>query len=78
MGKIYNVEITIPIITALLTILGFSVHDTIVIFDRIRENLLNPFRMEGGGNIVNKKGEAINRGRETFNDNDEWILHFQN
>jgi len=40
LGHFYNVEITIPIIAALLTILGFSVHDTIVIFDRIRENLL--------------------------------------
>lgn len=40
LGKLYNVEITIPIITALLTVLGFSVHDTIVIFDRIRENIL--------------------------------------
>lgn len=29
-----------------------------------------------GENIVNKKGESINRGRETFNDEDEWILHF--
>jgi len=40
LGKLYNVEITIPIIAALLTVLGFSVHDTIVIFDRIRENIL--------------------------------------
>jgi preprotein translocase subunit SecF len=40
LGKYYNIEITIPIIAALLTILGFSVHDTIVIFDRIRENIL--------------------------------------
>ncbi len=40
LGKLYNVEITIPIVAALLTILGFSVHDTIVIFDRIRENIL--------------------------------------
>ncbi len=40
LGKFYNVEITVPIIAALLTILGFSVHDTIVIFDRIRENIL--------------------------------------
>lgn len=39
LGKFYNVELTIPIIAALLTILGFSVHDTIVIFDRVRENL---------------------------------------
>lgn len=40
LGMMYNVEITIPIIAALLTVLGFSVHDTIVIFDRIRENIL--------------------------------------
>lgn len=39
-GKFYNAEITIPIVAALLTIIGFSVHDTIIIFDRIRENLL--------------------------------------
>ena len=40
LGKFYNVEITIPVVAALLTILGYSVHDTIIIFDRIRENLL--------------------------------------
>lgn len=40
LGHLYNVEITIPIIAALLTVLGFSVHDTIVIFDRIRENIV--------------------------------------
>lgn len=48
LGKFYNVEITIPIVAALLTVLGFSVHDTIVIFDRIRENLLAPYRFYGG------------------------------
>ena len=40
LGHFYNIEITIPIVAALLTILGYSVHDTIVIFDRIRENIL--------------------------------------
>ena len=39
LGKFANVEIDALFITALLTILGFSVHDTIVVFDRIRENL---------------------------------------
>ena len=33
-------EVDTLFITALLTIIGFSVHDTIVVFDRIRENLL--------------------------------------
>ena len=39
LGHFRGVEIDTLFITALLTILGFSVHDTIVVFDRIRENL---------------------------------------
>lgn len=38
-GKYFHVEIDSLFVTALLTIIGFSVHDTIVVFDRIRENL---------------------------------------
>lgn len=40
LGKFFDVQLTIPIVVGLLTILGYSVHDTIVVFDRIRENLL--------------------------------------
>ncbi|HRY60433.1 MAG TPA: protein translocase subunit SecF [Patescibacteria group bacterium] len=39
LGHFMNVEVDTLFITALLTIMGFSVHDTIVVFDRIRENL---------------------------------------
>ena len=39
LGFFLNVEVDALFITALLTILGFSVHDTIVVFDRVRENL---------------------------------------
>ncbi|HEX3302705.1 MAG TPA: protein translocase subunit SecF, partial [Thermomicrobiales bacterium] len=39
MGKVAGTEIDSLFVTALLTIIGFSVHDTIVVFDRIRENL---------------------------------------
>jgi preprotein translocase SecF subunit len=38
-------EISLPVLAALLTIIGFSINDTIVIFDRIREN------MKGKGKI---------------------------
>ncbi|MGQ9842354.1 MAG: protein translocase subunit SecF [Spirochaetota bacterium] len=34
-----NIEINIPIVAAILTIYGYSVNDTIIIFDRVRENL---------------------------------------
>lgn len=40
LGKFYGTQVTIPIVAAFLTVLGYSVNDTIVIFDRIRENLL--------------------------------------
>ncbi len=39
LGKFLNIEVDTLFVTALLTIIGFSVHDTIVVFDRIRENL---------------------------------------
>jgi len=40
LGHFLLVEINSAFIAAILTVLGFSVHDTIVVFDRIRENLL--------------------------------------
>lgn len=39
LGIFYNVHVDSLFITAVLTVLGFSVHDTIVVFDRVRENL---------------------------------------
>ena len=39
LGIFFDVQIDSLFITALLTVMGFSVHDTIVIFDRVRENL---------------------------------------
>ncbi|PIP51570.1 protein translocase subunit SecF [Candidatus Berkelbacteria bacterium CG_4_8_14_3_um_filter_33_6] len=42
-GIFLNYEVDSLFITAILTVMGFSVHDTIVVFDRIRENvILNP------------------------------------
>ncbi len=39
MFSLFNKEITMTVIAALLTLVGYSMNDTIVIFDRIRENL---------------------------------------
>ena len=41
LGRFYGVEIGVPFVAALLTVLGYSVNDSIVVFDRIRENLLS-------------------------------------
>lgn len=38
-GAVWHVEIDSLFVTAVLTVIGFSVHDTIVVFDRVRENL---------------------------------------
>jgi preprotein translocase subunit SecF len=40
LGQYLNVEIGLPFVAALLTVLGYSVNDTIVVFDRVREKLL--------------------------------------
>lgn len=39
LGHFFHVEVDALFVTALLTVIGFSVHDTIVVFDRVRENL---------------------------------------
>jgi preprotein translocase subunit SecF len=48
-----NREINLPIIAAVLTIVGFSINDTIVIFDRVRENT-KIMRKESLENIMNR------------------------
>lgn len=44
LGAFYGVQITIPIITALLTVVGYAINNVIVVYDRIRENLLRDHR----------------------------------
>jgi preprotein translocase subunit SecF len=39
LGRFFDFEVDTLFITAMLTIVGFSVHDTIVVFDRVRENV---------------------------------------
>ncbi|HEU5131687.1 MAG TPA: protein translocase subunit SecF, partial [Pyrinomonadaceae bacterium] len=39
LGWLFDVQVDALFVTAILTVIGFSVHDTIVVFDRIRENL---------------------------------------
>lgn len=52
LGKFHGVEVDTLFVTALLTILGFSVHDTIVVFDRIRERLNKSQGKENFENVV--------------------------
>lgn len=57
LGHFQGVEIDSLFVTALLTVLGFSVHDTIVVFDRIRENL----RLRAGQSLSEIINNSINQ-----------------
>jgi len=63
-GTLFGVEIDALFITAMLTIIGFSVHDTIVVFDRVRENLARyagaPFSDIVNHSIVQTLGRSFN------------------
>lgn len=64
LGKFFGVEIDTLFVTALLTVIGFSVHDTIVVFDRIRENLTKhigkKFTDVANLSIVQTLGRSLN------------------
>lgn len=64
LGHFYGIEINTPFIAAILTVLGYSVSDTIVVFDRIRENL--PKSQEDFENTVNRSvNQTITRSINT-------------
>ncbi len=54
LGHFLKIEIDTSFIAALLTILGFSVHDTIVVYDRTRENLMRSSSKEDFSEVVNR------------------------
>jgi preprotein translocase subunit SecF len=59
--SIFGKEFTLPIVAALLTIIGYSLNDTIIIFDRIRENLRR-YHRRPLSEIVNRSiNETLNR-----------------
>ncbi len=51
--SIFRLEIDTLFITALLTVMGFSIHDTIVVFDRVRENVMKSTGKKTVDEIVN-------------------------
>ncbi|HET7521584.1 MAG TPA: protein translocase subunit SecF [Candidatus Limnocylindria bacterium] len=64
LGYFFGLEFDALFVTALLTIIGFSVHDTIVVFDRIRENRIRhagePFGAIVNHSILQTIGRSIN------------------
>ncbi len=64
LGTLFGVEIDALFVTAMLTIIGFSVHDTIVVYDRVRENRSRfagePFNDIVNHSILQTLGRSIN------------------
>lgn len=66
LGKFFGIEVGVPFIAALLTILGYSVNDTIVVYDRIRENLVRARVKEDFEITVNRSiNETLGRSLNT-------------
>jgi preprotein translocase subunit SecF len=51
--SLFNIEITLTTVAAILTIVGYSLNDTIVVFDRIRENI-RKYRKDAYVNLLNR------------------------
>jgi preprotein translocase subunit SecF len=64
LGTLFGVQIDALFVTAMLTVIGFSVHDTIVVYDRIRENKTRhagePFDQIVNHSILQTFGRSIN------------------
>jgi len=65
LGKFYGVQVTIPVITAFLAVLGYSINNSVVVFDRARENLIRS-RETSFSAIINKSlNETLTRSINT-------------
>ena len=61
LGKFYQVQITIPIICALLTVVGYAVNNVVVAYDRLRENLLKTLQRDIFLGFEETTNRAINQ-----------------
>ena len=64
LGTFFHLEIDALFVTAMLTVIGFSVHDTIVVFDRVRENRIRhagePFSEIVNHSLLQTIGRSLN------------------
>ncbi len=65
LGHFFKAPIDSLFVTAILTVIGFSVHDTIVVFDRIRENLIKKRLANFSDMINNSLMQTLNRSLNT-------------
>lgn len=64
-GRYFDLEVNAMFIAGILTIIGYSVHDTIVVFDRVRENLIRGIGPNLGASINISIQDTIGRSLNT-------------
>ena len=64
-GRYFDLEVNAMFIAGILTIIGYSVHDTIVVFDRVRENLIRGIGPNLGATINISIQDTIGRSLNT-------------
>lgn len=65
LGAFYGVQITIPVIVALLTVIGYAINNVVVVFDRIRENLLKRTGKDFEETVNISLGQTLTRSLNT-------------
>lgn len=65
LGKLADVEVNTMFLIAILTVIGYSVNDTIVVFDRLRENVINYPNREFSDNVNVSISETLGRSLNT-------------
>ncbi len=70
LGKVFGVELNTMVITAILAVIGYSINNTIVVFDRIRENMLrrtgDPFETTVNNSLLETMGRSVNTSLTTL------------
>ena len=65
LGNFYNIQFGIPIVTAFLTILGYTINDKVIVFDRVRENISRTRGVDIGSLVDRSLNEILLRSLST-------------
>ncbi|MCH7604389.1 protein translocase subunit SecF [Patescibacteria group bacterium] len=64
-GKLQGLQIQIPVLVALLTVIGYSINDTVVVFDRIRENIIRKIGFDFADTVNQSLRQTLSRSVNT-------------
>jgi preprotein translocase subunit SecF len=70
--SLFGQEMTLPVVAAFLTLIGYSVNDSVVVFDRIRENI----KLRGSQNLASVVNRSINQtlSRTVITSGSTWVV----